>query len=216
MSSPILIAGLGNPGAEYASTRHNAGAMALAGVAERMGQVDRFKKKFDGEVAAGTLAGRPCVLLCPATYMNDSGRSVGAAASFYRVVPADVIVLHDELDLPFGQVRVKLGGGHAGHNGLRSIIASLGTPEFVRVRIGIGRPPAAFAGEVADYVLSSFSAAERVELPAMLALAADAATQVVSDGLERAMNRINTRPASAGQGGAGPSPGVGKIKAAAV
>src|SRR5215813_11867264 len=109
MSSPVLIAGLGNPGAEYASTRHNAGAMALADLAERMGQADRFKKKFDGEVAAGTLAGRACVLLRPATYMNDSGRSVGAAASFYRVAPADVIVLHDELDLPFGQVRVKLG-----------------------------------------------------------------------------------------------------------
>lgn len=216
MSSPVLIAGLGNPGAEYASTRHNAGAMALADLAERMGQGDRFKTKFDGEVAAGTMAGRPCVLLRPATYMNDSGRSVGAAASFYRVAPADVIVLHDELDLPLGQVRVKLGGGHAGHNGLRSIVASLGTPEFMRVRMGIGRPPATFGGEVADYVLSSFGAAERAELPGMIALAADAVAQVLADGLERAMNRINTRPAGAGQGSAGAGPGGGKIKAAAI
>jgi PTH1 family peptidyl-tRNA hydrolase len=148
--------------------------------------------------------------------MNDSGRSVGAAASFYRVAPADVVVVHDELDLPFGQVRVKLGGGHAGHNGLRSIVASLGTAEFVRVRMGIGRPPATFGGEVADYVLSSFGAAERAELPSMIALAADAVAQVLADGLERAMNRINTRPASAGQVSAGPGPGGGKIKAAAL
>jgi PTH1 family peptidyl-tRNA hydrolase len=204
MSSPILIAGLGNPGADYASTRHNAGAMALAHLADRMGQAGGFKRKFDGEVAAGTMAGRACVLLCPRTFMNDSGRSVGSAARFYRIAPGDIIVLHDELDLPFGQVRVKLGGGHAGHNGLGSVIASLGTAEFTRVRMGIGRPPAGFTGEVADYVLSSFGASERADLPAMLALAADAVAYVVTEGLERAMNRVNTRPADGG-----------KIKAAA-
>jgi PTH1 family peptidyl-tRNA hydrolase len=225
MSSPVLIVGLGNPGAEYVWTRHNAGAMALDELADRMALRDRFKAKFHGEVAAGTLADRPCVLLRPETFMNDSGRSVGAAASFYRVSPADVVVLHDELDLPFGQVRVKVGGGHAGHNGLRSIIASLGTADFARVRMGIGRPGAGFAGEVADYVLSSFSSSERAELPPIQKLAADAVAFIAGEGIERAMNRLNTRPArepaqsqegsADGAGGGAKSSAEGRLKAAA-
>ena len=160
----LLVVGLGNPGREYASTRHNVGWLALD---ELVSSEPRpgWKKKFQGEFAKGTLAGRDCVFLRPETFMNESGRSVQPAMAFFHVAPRDVIVLHDELDLPFGDVRVKLGGGHAGHNGLRSLVQHLGTPDFVRVRMGVGRPPAGFAGEVADYVLSSFDAVERASVP---------------------------------------------------
>jgi PTH1 family peptidyl-tRNA hydrolase len=219
MASPVLIVGLGNPGSEYASTRHNAGAMALAELADRMGLRDAFKAKFHGEVASGSTAGRAVALLRPETFMNDSGRSVAAAATFFRVSPADVIVLHDELDLPFGQVRIKVGGGHAGHNGLRSVMSALGSADFVRVRMGIGRPPAVFTGDIADYVLSGFNAAERVELPALQKLTADAVLSALEEGVTRVMNRLNARPAREAVvkegGAAGQTPAAGKIKAAA-
>jgi PTH1 family peptidyl-tRNA hydrolase len=196
MSSPLLIAGLGNPGPEYAATRHNAGWMAVDELATRVSPPPRFSKKFSGAFAQAAIGARTCHLLRPETFMNDSGRSVRAAQEFFRVDPRDVVILHDELDVPFGDVRVKLGGGHAGHNGLRSVMAHLGTGDFVRVRIGIGRPPA--AANVVDYVLSTFSPAERAALPEMVRDAADAVVQLVTDGLERTMNRVN-----------------GKIKAAA-
>jgi PTH1 family peptidyl-tRNA hydrolase len=197
MSSFVLIVGLGNPGEQHASTRHNVGWMALGDLAGRGAPGETFIKKFGGELVRATLGGRSCILLRPHTYMNESGRSVGGAASFFQIAPADVIVLHDELDLPFGQVRIKVGGGHAGHNGLRSLVSHLGTPDFVRVRMGIGRPPSGFAGDVADYVLSAFDPAERPQLPAMTKLAADAVVDVLINGLERAMNRVNARPGRA-------------------
>src|SRR5262252_5161618 len=196
-SSFALIVGLGNPGEQYAATRHNVGWMALEDLANRGARGERFIKKFHGELARGALGERSCIFLRPQTYMNESGRSVGAAASFFQIAPADVIVLHDELDLPFGQVRIKLGGGHAGHNGLRSLVSHLGTADFVRVRMGIGRPPAEFAGDVADYVLSAFGPAERLQVPAMAQSAADAVVELLTNGLERAMNRVNARPGKA-------------------
>jgi PTH1 family peptidyl-tRNA hydrolase len=153
-----------------------------------------FKSKFQGELTKGSLEGRDCILLMPQTFMNESGRSVQPAAAFFHVAPREVIVLHDELDLPFADVRMKLGGGHAGHNGLRSIIQHLGTPDFVRVRLGIGRPPAAFTGDVAAFVLSGFTAAERPRVPEMVEVGAKAVLQILAVGLDRAMKASNTRP----------------------
>jgi PTH1 family peptidyl-tRNA hydrolase len=154
------------------------------------------KKKFQGEFARTSLGGRDCVLLRPTTFMNESGRSVQPAGAFFQVIPGDVIVLHDELDLPLGDVRVKIGGGHAGHNGLRSIIQHLGTPEFVRVRLGIGRPPSGFAGDVADYVLSGFATSERPRVDEMVARGAKTVVKILAEGVDRAMNEANTRSTS--------------------
>jgi PTH1 family peptidyl-tRNA hydrolase len=213
MSLPTLIVGLGNPGPEHASQRHNVGFMALERLAGSVALAQGWSKKFGGELTQGTQSGRTCWLFRPASYMNDSGQSVGAAAAFFRIAPRELIVLHDELDLPFGQVRLKLGGGHAGHNGLRSVIAHLGTPDFVRVRVGIGRPPPGFAGDVADYVLSGFTAGERSALASILELSADVVVRVLTDGLEPTMNRVNTRPGSDdgphGQGSADENGGAG-------
>jgi PTH1 family peptidyl-tRNA hydrolase len=158
-----LLVGLGNPGREYESTRHNAGFEALDRLATASG-ASAFRDKFSGEYATGALAGEPVVLLRPLTYMNLSGQSVQPAAAFFKVPPSRVIVLHDELDVPLGQLRAKVGGGHAGHNGLRDIQAKFGTPDFARVRIGIGRPGPGFKGTVADFVLARFDAYERGQL----------------------------------------------------
>jgi PTH1 family peptidyl-tRNA hydrolase len=201
-----LIVGLGNPGSEYAATRHNVGWLALDEVNRLAGQPTGFKKKFHGEFSKAALSGRECVFLRPETFMNESGRSVQQAVLFFHVAPSDLIVLHDELDLPFGDVRVKLGGGHAGHNGLRSLVQHLGTPDFVRVRMGIGRPPPGFKGDVADYVLSGFSAIERPDVPRMIDQAAKAVVGILTEGIDRAMNEANTRrKREGGDGGAGTS-----------
>ena len=202
-----LIVGLGNPGREYAATRHNLGWLALDELCSHASIPGGFKKKFQGEFAKGTIGDRECIFLRPETYMNESGRSVQGAIAFFHAAPRDVIVLHDELDLPFGEVRVKLGGGHAGHNGLRSLIRDLGTPDFVRVRMGVGRPPPTWQGEVADFLLSAFSTDERANVPDIVTRGVAAVRKILSDGLERAMNEINTRPkrpsgtGSAGSGG---------------
>src|ERR1700749_4906503 len=157
-----IIAGLGNPGPEYAGNRHNAGHMVVDLLAERMG--GRFKAhRTRNEVADGRLAGAPVPLAKPPTFMNPSGGPVAALASFYKVPPGRVLIVHDELDIPFGTVRLKLGGGDNGHNGLRSISAALGTRDYYRVRFGIGRPPGRM--DPAAYVLKEFSATERKELP---------------------------------------------------
>ena len=188
-----LIVGLGNPGPEYRATRHNVGWLALDELVREAGGAGA-KKKFQGEYVRAALEGSECVLLRPMTFMNESGRSVQPAAAFFRVAPRDVIVLHDELDLPLGDVRVKVGGGHAGHNGLRSIIEHLGTPDFVRVRLGVGRPPAGFTGDVADYVLSGFAASERTRADDMAVLGAKTVVRILGQGVDRAMNEANTRP----------------------
>lgn len=154
-----LIVGLGNPGPEYARNRHNVGFMAADAIVRRH-RFSPWRAKFAGEIAEGELAGERVLVLKPMTYMNDSGSSVAAAARFFKVPVGDVIVLHDEIDLAPGKVRIKKGGGHAGHNGLRSIDDHMGS-DFLRVRIGVGHP--GDPDRVADYVLSDFSKAERDE-----------------------------------------------------
>ncbi|HVY47858.1 MAG TPA: aminoacyl-tRNA hydrolase [Minicystis sp.] len=188
-----LVVGLGNPGNGYAEHRHNVGFMVVDELARRL-KAEAFREKFGGELAKVELAGEPALLLKPMTFMNDSGRSVQAAAAFFKIELADVLVAHDELDLPFGDVRLKMGGGHAGHNGLRSIIECCGGPEFGRVRVGIGRPPPGFRGDVAAFVLSSFAADERVELPKLVKASADAVIDVARRGFTAAMNARNARP----------------------
>src|ERR1700728_488228 len=183
-----IIAGLGNPGPEYAATRHNAGQMVLAVLAERMGA--RFKAhRTRNDVAEGRLAGQPVTLARPRTYMNLSGGPVAALAAFYKLPPERIVVLHDELDIPFGAVRLKLGGGDNGHNGLRSVTASLGTREYYRVRVGIGRPPGRM--DPAAFVLKDFTAAERKELPFLIDRAADATAALLSTGLAAAQNEFH-------------------------
>jgi PTH1 family peptidyl-tRNA hydrolase len=224
----LLVVGLGNPGREYAAHRHNVGFMALDELARRV-RADAFRDKFSGEYAKADIGDTPAILLKPMTYMNESGRSVQPAMAFFKVAPKDVIVLHDELDLPFGEVRLKLGGGHAGHNGLRSIMALAGTGDFCRVRIGIGRPPPGFRGEVADYVLSGFDAIERASLPDVLVKVVDSLVDIPRRGFDAVMNARNTRPkpkklkpapaeAAPGQaalGQAAPSPGLASATGAA-
>ncbi len=187
-----LVVGLGNPGKEYASHRHNVGFMAIDALASAV-RADGFRDKFSAEWAKGSHAGEDVVLLKPQTFMNLSGQSVQPAAAFFKVPVEQVLVLHDELDLPFGEVRLKQGGGHAGHNGLRSLIERLGSPNFGRVRIGIGRPPPGFRGEVADFVLSPFSTDERPQIDGLLRRAHESVLDVLARGLTPAMNKLNTK-----------------------
>ena len=189
MAEPLLVVGLGNPGPQYAKTRHNIGFMVADLLAARMGDQFKVHKRSGAEVATGRLAHRPVVLAKPRTYMNESGRQVGPLAKFYSVQPADIIVIHDELDIDFGRIRLKLGGGEGGHNGLRSVANALGTKDFQRVRVGIGRPPG--RKDPAAYVLEPFSAAERREVPAICEQAADAAELLIEVGLETAQNQVH-------------------------
>ena len=189
MAEPLLVVGLGNPGPQYAKTRHNVGFMVADLLAGRMGTAFKVHKKSGAEIVTGRLGHRPVVLAKPRTYMNESGRQVGPLAKFYSVSPADVIVIHDELDLDFGQSRLKLGGGEGGHNGLRSVANALGTKNFQRVRIGIGRPPG--RKDPAAFVLENFSAAERPEVPTLCEMAADATELLIESGLEPAQNQVH-------------------------
>jgi PTH1 family peptidyl-tRNA hydrolase len=184
-----LVVGLGNPGLPYSGNRHNVGFMVLDLLAERMHA--RFKRhKSGGEVVEGRLSDQRTVLAKPRTYMNDSGHHVASLVDFFKVPLERLVVVHDELDLPFGGLRIKLGGGDNGHNGLRSVRRSLGSGEFLRVRIGIGRPPGRM--DPATFVLRDFSAAERKELPFEVDRAADAVEHLVTEGLERTQNKFNT------------------------
>jgi len=185
----VLVVGLGNPGPQYAKTRHNVGFMVADLLAARMGASFKVHKRSGAEVATGRLGGRSVVLAKPRTYMNESGRHVGPLAKFYSVDPGDVVVIHDELDIDFGRVRLKLGGGEGGHNGLRSIANALGTKDFQRVRIGIGRPPG--RKDPAAFVLEPFNATERAEVPTLCELAADACELLVQVGLEPAQNQVH-------------------------
>ena len=183
-----LIAGLGNPGPAYARNRHNVGFGVADLLAERAGI--RFRRdRSRAQVAVGRLAGTPVVLAKPVTFMNASGRPVAALRSFYKLAPERIVVVHDELDIPFGSVRLKLGGGDNGHNGLRSVTAALGSRDYYRIRIGIGRPPGRM--EAADFVLADFSAAERPDLPEMLDRSADAAEALIQRGLAVAQNEFH-------------------------
>jgi PTH1 family peptidyl-tRNA hydrolase len=183
-----LIAGLGNPGPQYAANRHNLGFLVADELAGRAGV--RFKRdRSASQVATGRLAGVPVVLAKPMTFMNVSGRPVAALRGFYKV-PADrIVVIHDELDIPFDTIRLKLGGGDNGHNGLRSVTAALGTRDYYRIRIGIGRPPGRM--DPADFVLRDFSAAEREALPVLLSRSADAAEILLERGLAAAQNDVH-------------------------
>ena len=189
MAEPLLVVGLGNPGPRYATTRHNIGFMVADVLAARMGGGFKAHKRSGAEVLTGRLGHRPVVLAKPRVYMNESGRQVGPLAAFYSVAPADVIVVHDDLDLDFGRVRLKAGGGEGGHNGLRSVADALGTRDFQRVRIGIGRPPG--RKDPAAFVLEPFTPAERGEVPTLCELAADATELLIDTGLEPAQNQVH-------------------------
>jgi peptidyl-tRNA hydrolase, PTH1 family len=189
MAEPLLVVGLGNPGPSYAKTRHNLGFMVADVLADRIGEQFKVHKKSGAEVVTGHLIGRPVVLAKPRVYMNESGRQVGPLAKFYSVDPAHVVVIHDELDIDFGRIRLKLGGGEGGHNGLRSVASALGTKDFQRVRIGIGRPPG--RQDPAAFVLQQFSSSERGEVPTIVEQAADATELLVQMGLEPAQNTVH-------------------------
>jgi peptidyl-tRNA hydrolase, PTH1 family len=183
----LLVAGLGNPGREYERTRHNVGWMVADELARRHG--GSFRSKFSGRLAEVRREEQRLALLKPETYMNESGRSVGAAARFFKV-PADrILLVHDDVDLAEGRLQARLGGGLAGHNGLRSIAQALGTNDFLRLRIGVGRPERGDPRPVADYVLSPFD--PHVEVDELVACAADAVELLAADGLPAAQQRFN-------------------------
>jgi PTH1 family peptidyl-tRNA hydrolase len=189
-----LVVGLGNPGPAYAGHRHNVGYLVDDVLAQRMGSPFRAHKSGRADVVEGRLgpvgAETPRVVLARSrSYMNESGGAVSTLAKFYKVPPERIIAVHDELDIPYGALRIKLGGGDNGHNGLRSMRSSLGTGDFYRVRVGIGRPPG--RQDPADFVLSNYSATERKELEINLVEAADAVESLVADGLEKTQQRFN-------------------------
>jgi PTH1 family peptidyl-tRNA hydrolase len=182
-----LVAGLGNPGREYARTRHNVGWLVVDELARR--HDGSFRSKFSGSLAEMRSDGLRLAVLKPETYMNDSGRSIGPALRFFKLTPGELLVVHDDVDLERGRLQARLGGGLAGHNGLRSIVQGIGTPEFARLRIGVGRPGRGDPRPVADYVLSPFE--PEVDVDALVAEAADAVEAVVHDGIEAAQRRFN-------------------------
>lgn len=185
--APWLVVGLGNPGPKYAGNRHNAGFLVLDELADRVG--GRFKAhKGRADVVEARLAGERAVLAKPKSYMNESGGPVASLRDFYKVPLERIVVVHDELDIPFGAVRLKRGGTES-HNGTRSISKSLGSRDYFRVRVGIGRPPG--RQDAADYVLKDFSAAERKELAFLFDRGADAVEGLLTDGLEPAQNRFH-------------------------
>ena len=185
-----LVVGLGNPGPGYAGNRHNVGQMVLDVLAGRM-RASFKRHKTAAAVAEGRLVpgGPRFVLAKPETFMNESGRSAAKLTRFYSLGVDRLIVVHDELDIPFGALRLKTGGGHGGHNGVRDIASALGSPEFARVRVGVGRPPG--RQDAADHVLRDFTGAERRELPLLLDTAADAVEALAADGLAAAQQRFN-------------------------
>jgi PTH1 family peptidyl-tRNA hydrolase len=185
----LLVAGLGNPGREYAATRHNVGFMVADELARRL--AGSWRAKFSGDLAEVRLDGLRLAVLKPQTFMNESGRSVGAAVRFFKVEPDDLLVVHDEVDLEPGRLQARLGGGLAGHNGLRSVAHHIGTPDFARLRIGVGRPERGDPRPVADFVLSAFP--PELDVDSLVAKAADAVETVATEGLEEAQNRFNER-----------------------
>jgi PTH1 family peptidyl-tRNA hydrolase len=183
----LLVAGLGNPGREYAATRHNAGWMVLDELARR--QSGSWRAKFSGQLSQTRLDDARLALVKPETYMNESGKSIAAAARFFKTPVEAVLVVHDDVDLEEGRLQARRGGGLAGHNGLRSIAQALGSQEFLRLRIGVGRPGRGDRRSVADYVLAAFE--PETDVDALLARSADAVETIVRDGLEAAQQRYN-------------------------
>ncbi len=188
-----IVAGLGNPGPEYSKTRHNIGFMAAERFAARHG-IALKKRGHHAHYGIGTGAGQELAVLLPQTFMNRCGASVASACRALNVGLSDLIVLHDDIDLPFGVLRIKVGGGHGGHNGLRHICSVLGSGDFVRIRIGVGRPPE--GGDVAQYVLRPFSSVEREKLDSVLANTVMALETLLQNGVREAMNAFNNRDIS--------------------
>jgi len=188
-SLDLLVVGLGNPGREYARNRHNVGHMVVEELARRHG--GSWRSKFSGRIADVRIDSHRVALLAPDTYMNESGRSVKAAAQFYKLEPDAILVVHDESDLEPGRLQARRGGGLAGHNGLRSIVQHLGTQDFLRLRVGVGRPGRGDRRPLADYVLSDFEPEEDAET--LVARAADAVETLDADGLEAAQRRFNEK-----------------------
>ena len=198
-----MIVGLGNPGPSYSGHRHNVGAMVVDELAARTGASLRSHKARaaaaevrlpaspGGSPAGAPAGGARAVIAKPSTFMNESGGPVAGLLSFYKVPVENLIVIHDELDIPFAEVRLKLGGGEGGHNGLRSVTKSIGTRDYLRVRVGIGRPPGRM--DAADYVLHDFSSTERKEVPLLVSDAADAVERLVADGLVAAQQQWHSR-----------------------
>jgi PTH1 family peptidyl-tRNA hydrolase len=198
----ILVVGLGNPGPEYAGTRHNIGFSVVETFRRRWSEAGHsseadpavWTSAHQGLNSQVSVGGQQVHLLKPLTFMNRSGQSVASAAACFKLPPAEVLVVHDELDLPFGQIRLKQGGGHAGHNGLKSVTSSLASSDFCRLRVGIGRPSLEFSGAVADFVLSGFAPEELTLLPDVLDEGSQALALVIQLGLAQAMNQVNRRP----------------------
>ncbi len=191
LEAPALIVGLGNPGPQYEKTRHNVGFMVADALAGRIGATFSSHKKSNSDIVQARLGRRPVVIAKPRTFMNLSGQPVAALARFFSIDAANIVVVHDELDIDFGALRLKLGGGEGGHNGLRSISQHLSTKDYLRVRVGVGRPPGRM--DPASFVLKPFSAAERKDLGVVVEEAADAAELLLSAGLEAAQNRVHPR-----------------------
>jgi PTH1 family peptidyl-tRNA hydrolase len=188
-----LVVGLGNPGRQYDGNRHNVGFEVVAELAAR-GKAPTWREKFGAELGETTLRGERVLLCKPMEFMNVSGQPVARVVQFWKIAPESTVVVHDDLDLPFGQLRLGAGGGHGGNNGVRSLIAELGTPDFLRVRFGIGRP--APGRSAADYVLTDFTRAEQKDLPDLRIEAANAIEEIVANGLTPAMNKFNTKKKS--------------------
>ena len=184
-----LIVGLGNPGSKYEKTRHNVGAMVADGLVASAGERWKVHKKSGAEVAEVRLGGQSVLVAKPRTYMNESGRQIGPLAKFYSVTTDDLIVVHDELDIDFGAARLKRGGGEGGHNGLRSLSQALGTRDYLRVRIGIGRPPG--RQDPADFVLKPFPSSARSEVELLIANGCDAVELLLGHDLESAQNTVH-------------------------
>lgn len=185
-----LVVGLGNPGREYAGNRHNVGFEVVAELAARA-KAPPLREKFGAEIGEATIRGERVLLCKPMEFMNVSGQAVARVAKFWKVAPESIIVVHDDLDLPFGRLKLGAGGGHGGQNGVRSVIADLGSADFLRVRFGIGKPGT--GGDAANYVLADFSRAEQKDLPDLRSVAADAVEEILANGLPAAMNRFNVK-----------------------
>ncbi|MBK6685573.1 MAG: aminoacyl-tRNA hydrolase [Deltaproteobacteria bacterium] len=193
----FLVVGLGNPGNEYRDTRHNVGFMAVDRLASRAG-IELADKKWKALYGRCQLGGAECVLMKPQPYMNLSGESVGPAFGFYKLTTAQVIVIHDDLDFELGRIKLKVGGGHGGHNGLRSLKAHLPDDGFIRVRLGIGRPPPEW--DPADYVLGKFAKSEHAQRDRMLEEAEEVVLSIIQLGIQKAMGLYNRSAAVAGDG----------------
>lgn len=185
-----LIVGLGNPGAEYENTRHNAGAWLVNQLAVKENQSLRFENKFHGALATIKIANHKCYLLIPTTFMNNSGQAVCAIAKFYKIAPENILIAHDEIDLPSGMVRLKFAGGHGGHNGLRDIFKALGTQDLYRLRIGVGRPK--HSSDVVDYVLKKPNKSEQTQIDNAIDDALRVMPDIILGNTQQAMKNLHT------------------------